>query len=48
MASPLRIEVAGALYYVTSRGDRREAMYVVDQDREVWLEILRQVWERFN
>jgi transposase len=26
MSRPLRIELAGGLYHVTSRGDRREAM----------------------
>lgn len=34
MARPLRIEFFGALYYVTSRGDRREPIYEVDADRE--------------
>jgi hypothetical protein len=33
MARPLRIEFAGALYHVTSRGDGREAIYVQDQER---------------
>ena len=28
MARPLRIEFSGALYHITSRGDRREAIYV--------------------
>jgi hypothetical protein len=27
MARPLRIEFAGALYHLTSRGDGREAIY---------------------
>ena len=27
MARPLRIEFAGAAYHITSRGDRREAIY---------------------
>ena len=48
MARPLRIEFAGALYHVTSRGDGREDIYTGDHDREVWLEILGQVSERFN
>ena len=30
MAKPLRIEFAGALYHLTSRGDRREAIYEDD------------------
>jgi len=48
MARPLRIEFAGALYHVTSRGDGREAIYVCDDDRLVWLEVLGQVCARFN
>jgi putative transposase len=34
MARPLRLEFAGALYHVTSRGDRREAIYECDGDRQ--------------
>jgi REP element-mobilizing transposase RayT len=37
MARPLRIEFSGALYHITSRGDRREAIYEDDEDREVFL-----------
>ena len=37
MARPLRLEYAGALYHVTSRGDRREAIYENDADREAFL-----------
>lgn len=48
MARPLRIEYAGALYHVTSRGDRRENIYQEDGDRELWLEIFSQVCSRFN
>jgi hypothetical protein len=33
MTRPVRIEFAGALYHVTSRGDRREAIYEDDADR---------------
>ena len=33
MARPLRIEFADAAYHVTSRGDRREAIYRDDEDR---------------
>lgn len=48
MARPLRIELSGGLYHVTSRGDRREDIYFTDDDRLMWLEILGQVCERFN
>jgi REP-associated tyrosine transposase len=37
MARPLRLEYAGALYHVTSRGDRREDIYLDDDDRTAWL-----------
>lgn len=43
MARPIRIEFCGALYHVTSRGDRREAIYEDDEDRSRFLEILSQV-----
>ena len=48
MTRPLRIEFAGALYHVTSRGDRREDIYPDDEDREAWLDVLSLVCERFN
>lgn len=48
MARPLRIEYAGAVYHVTSRGDRREAIYLDDKDRELWLDVFGSVCERFN
>lgn len=48
MARPLRIEFAGALYHVTSRGDRREAIYEDDEDRDRFLGTLAEVVERFN
>ena len=48
MARPLRIEFAGALYHVTSRGDRREPIYEDDHDRGVFLEVLAEVVARFN
>lgn len=39
MARPIRIEYAGALYYVTSRGDRQEDIFLDDGDRVDWLEV---------
>jgi REP element-mobilizing transposase RayT len=48
MARPLRIEYAGALYHVTSRGDGREAIYLEDNDRELFLGVLGEVCEQFN
>ncbi len=48
MARPLRLEFAGALYHITSRGDRRDAIYRAADDREAWLEVLGNVCARFN
>ena len=48
MARPLRIEFAGALYHITSRGDRREPIYEDDDDREAFLRVLAEVVERFK
>ncbi len=48
MTRPLRLEFPGALYHITSRGDRQKAIYFDDQDREAWLSILALVCRRFN
>ena len=48
MVRPLRLEFAGALYHVTSRGDRREDIFLCDDDRVDWLDVLGTVCERFN
>ncbi|MFD0666774.1 transposase [Ramlibacter sp. MAHUQ-53] len=48
MARPLRIEFPGCLYHVTSRGDRREAIYEDDHDRRVWLDLLAEACDRFH
>ncbi len=45
MTRPLRIEFSGALYHVTSRGNRREDIYLDDDD---WLGVLVVVCMRFN
>ena len=48
MARPLRIEFAGVLYHITSRGNGREAIYLRDNDRDSWLEVFGEVCRRFN
>lgn len=48
MARPLRIELAGGLYHVTSRGDRREDIFFNDDDRLAWLDVMGGVCKRFN
>jgi REP element-mobilizing transposase RayT/DNA-binding CsgD family transcriptional regulator len=48
MARPLRIEFAGALYHVTSRGNGREDIYLDDEDRELFMVVLGECCELFN
>lgn len=48
MARPLRLEFAGALYHVTSRGDRQETIYETYEDREHFLSIFSDVCEKYN
>ncbi len=48
MGRPLRIEFAGAIYHVTSRGDRQEAIFRNDGDRYAWQQILASVCARFH
>jgi REP element-mobilizing transposase RayT len=48
MARPLRIQCAGLTYHVTSRGVRRSAIYLDDQDRRHFLQILADVVERYD
>jgi REP element-mobilizing transposase RayT len=48
MARPLRIEFPGAVYHVTSRGNARQAIFIDDEDRGGFLDVLSMVVERFN
>jgi hypothetical protein len=36
----LRLEYPGTLYHLTSRGDRRESLYLDDKDRDDFLSVL--------
>jgi len=48
MTRPLRIEYAGGLYHITSRGDGREDIYLNNADREAFVHLLGDVCERFG
>ncbi|MGK5025477.1 transposase [Janthinobacterium sp. RB2R34] len=48
MMRPLRLELAGALYHVTSRGDRGGTVYRGDTDRLTSLKVLALVCERHH
>ena len=41
MARSLRLEFSGALYHVTSRGDRQENIFETDEDRHQFLTLVR-------
>jgi len=40
MSRPLQIEFSGAYYHVTSRGDRREAIYEDDEGRKAFMDTI--------
>ena len=46
MARKLRVQYPGAIYHVMSRGNRRERIFVDDQDRRKFLETLSEVCEK--
>lgn len=48
MSRPLRIEFPGAVYHVTSRGDRREPIFEDDVDREALLTTVERAMQRFD
>ena len=48
MARPLRLEFSGALYHVTSRGNRQDDIYELDADRESFLIVLGDVCMTYN
>lgn len=48
MARPLRIEYPGAVYHITSRGNRRGGIFLDNEDRKVFLEVLKETIRRFN
>ena len=48
MTRPLRIEYAGAVYHITSRGNEKKSVYKDDQDRTNFLNTLQHVNKRYN
>jgi putative transposase len=48
MVRPLRIEFAGALYHITSRGNRKEDIYLSDENREKFLSVLRDTCDKYH
>ena len=48
MARPIRIEVEGGLYHVTSRGNARQNIYSDREDYQIFLQILSDVVDRYG
>ncbi len=48
MARPLRIEFPGALYHVTARGNAQQDIFIDDEDRERFLNVLDRFVSRFH
>ncbi len=48
MARPLRVEYEGAFYHVTSRGNARQDIFLVDSDRKLFLQTLGDTVRRFG
>jgi REP element-mobilizing transposase RayT len=46
MARKLRVQYPGAIYHVMNRGDRREAIFIEDEDRYLFLETLGEACEK--
>jgi len=46
VARPLRIEFPGAVYHVTALGNRREDLFVDDEDRQGLLAVVAQALSR--
>jgi putative transposase len=48
VSRPLRLEHAGAIWHVTSRGNEKQAVYRDDIDRQTWLRLLGRVVVHFG
>jgi putative transposase len=44
---PLRLRPAGGIFHITARGNRRQAIFLADADRERFLRLLENVVARF-
>jgi len=48
MARPLRIEFPGAVYHLTSRGNEKKRIFLADEDRKSFLNLLADVNTRYH
>lgn len=48
MARPLRVEYEGAVYHISSRGNRAEFIFKEDSEKEYFLQILQKAVEKYG
>jgi putative transposase len=48
MSRPLRLSFPGAIYHITSRGKVRAAVYLDDEDKQRFRDLLASCVEKFN
>ena len=48
MSRPLRIEFPGAWYHVMNRGRHGEAIFVTDEDRGIFVDLLKESVQQWN
>ena len=48
MTRPLRLEIEGGVYHITSRCNARQRIFLDDGDKQIFLEVLNSVVKRFN
>ncbi len=48
MSRPLRIEYPGAVYHITARGNARQDIYIDDDDRNLFLDVLTSTVKKYN
>ncbi|MFV2081836.1 MAG: transposase [bacterium] len=48
MGHPVRFEFPGAVYHIYSRGNRKEKIYLDNDDRKLFLEIFSKISERYS
>ncbi|MEE8607320.1 MAG: transposase [Nitrospiraceae bacterium] len=48
MSRPLRLQYPGAVYHLTSRGNARQKIFLDDEDRQLFLNTLSHIVDRYN
>ena len=48
MSRPLRIEIEGAFYHITARGNERRSIFLIERDFTRFLDRLERIYERYG